>query len=96
VFPWDYKAAELGNYRTNLTTAFIDFFARIGWAYDLKTVAYSMIKKRAARTGDGSIYARTDDHDEHHHSHEGAIWGWGDADMALEDMQEAEIINKGD
>ncbi|XP_011698178.1 PREDICTED: acyl-CoA Delta(11) desaturase-like [Wasmannia auropunctata] len=98
VFPWDYKAAELGNYRTNFTTAFIDFFAWIGWAYDLKTVAYSMIKKRAERTGDGSKYERhTDGHrDEHHHSHEGVIWGWGDADMAPEDMQEAQIINKGD
>lgn len=38
VFPWDYKAAELGNYRANPTTLFIDFMARIGWAYDLKTV----------------------------------------------------------
>lgn len=57
-----------------------------------------MIEKRAARTGDGSRYQRTDDHDndEHHHTHEGAIWGWGDADMASEDMQAAEIINKSD
>lgn len=94
VFPWDYKASELGNYRTNFTTAFIDFFAKIGWAYDLKTVAHSMIKKRAARTGDGSIYQRTDDHT--HHTHEGAIWGWGDVDIAPEDVQEAEIINKSD
>lgn len=30
VFPWDYKTAELGNYRFNITTAFIDFFAKIG------------------------------------------------------------------
>lgn len=30
VFPWDYKTAELGNYRFNMTTAFIDFFAKIG------------------------------------------------------------------
>lgn len=30
VFPWDYKTAELGNYRYNITTAFIDFFAKIG------------------------------------------------------------------
>lgn len=29
-FPWDYKAAELGNYRANITTAFIDFFYKIG------------------------------------------------------------------
>lgn len=96
VFPWDYKASELGTYRTNFTTGFIDFFARIGWAYDLKTVAYSVIKKRAARTGDGSKYERTDHQDEHHHTHEGAIWGWDDADMTSEDMQKAEIFNKGD
>ncbi|XP_012217553.1 acyl-CoA Delta-9 desaturase-like [Linepithema humile] len=94
VFPWDYKAGELGNYRTNVTTAFIDFFARIGWAYDLKTVAVGMIKKRAARTGDGTRYERTADH--HDHTHEGAVWGWDDADMAPEDMQNVEIINKGD
>lgn len=31
VFPWDYKAAELGHYSMNFTTAFIDFFAKIGW-----------------------------------------------------------------
>jgi len=30
VFPWDYKAAELGNYSVNLTTGFIDLFAKIG------------------------------------------------------------------
>lgn len=30
IFPWDYKAAELGNYAFNLTTGFIDFFAWIG------------------------------------------------------------------
>lgn len=30
VFPWDYKAAELGNYRYNITTAYIDFLAKIG------------------------------------------------------------------
>lgn len=30
VFPWDYKTAELGNYRYNMTTGFIDFFAKLG------------------------------------------------------------------
>ncbi|XP_069688717.1 acyl-CoA Delta-9 desaturase-like [Periplaneta americana] len=78
VFPWDYKTAELGNYSTNLTTAFIDFFSRIGWAYDLKTVPMSMVKQRVQRTGDGS-------HD---------VWGWGDKDMSQEDMDEAQVINK--
>ncbi|KAJ8966902.1 hypothetical protein NQ317_010173 [Molorchus minor] len=46
VFPWDYKAAELGNYRLNFTTAFLDLMAIIGWAYDLKkTVSPDMVKK---------------------------------------------------
>ncbi|XP_046435914.1 acyl-CoA Delta-9 desaturase [Neodiprion pinetum] len=93
VFPWDYKAAELGNYRANFTTAFIDFFAWLGQAYDLKTVPLNMIKKRAARTGDGTRI----DRDEHYgHSHEGAIWGWGDIDMHTEDILDAQITNKTD
>ncbi|XP_075975293.1 acyl-CoA Delta(11) desaturase-like [Anticarsia gemmatalis] len=54
VFPWDYRAAELGNNCLNLTTKFIDFFAAIGWAYDLKAVSQEMIEKRAKRTGDGT------------------------------------------
>jgi len=54
VFPYDYKTAELGNYRLNFTTAFIDFCAWIGQAYDLKTVPTNVIKKRVVRTGDGS------------------------------------------
>lgn len=36
VFPWDYKAAELGNYSVNLTTGFIDLFAKIGTLLQLK------------------------------------------------------------
>jgi len=100
VFPWDYKAGELGNYRTNITTAFIDFFASIGWAYDLKTVAHNVVKKRANRTGDGSTYERTistmTEDDAHHYQKENAIWGWDDVDMKPEDMQKAEIINKAD
>lgn len=34
VFPWDYRASELG--RLNFSTAFIDVCARLGWAYDCK------------------------------------------------------------
>ncbi|XP_025199049.1 acyl-CoA Delta(11) desaturase-like [Melanaphis sacchari] len=79
VFPWDYKAAELGNYRANLTTAFIDFFSKIGWAYDLKTVSMDMIRKRVDRTGDGT-----------HNS----IWGWEDKELSPEDREEAVIINR--
>lgn len=83
VFPWDYKTAELGNYRANLTTAFIDFFAKIGWAYDLKTVSAQMVVKRVQRTGDGT----------HEHSHEGGVWGWGDQDMKQEDKDVAIVTH---
>lgn len=53
-FPYDYKIAELGNYRANLTTAFIDFCGWLGLAYDRKTVDPEHILKKAKRTGDGS------------------------------------------
>jgi hypothetical protein len=36
-FPQDYKTAELPGYFFNLSTAFIDFFAWVGWATELKT-----------------------------------------------------------
>jgi stearoyl-CoA desaturase (delta-9 desaturase) len=54
VFPWDYKAAELGNYSMNMTTAAIDFFSWLGLAYDLKSVPQRIIRSRVNRTGDGS------------------------------------------
>jgi len=53
-FPQDYKTSELGNYSFNFTTAFLDFFSWLGWAYDLKSVSKEIVKKRALRTGDGS------------------------------------------
>lgn len=84
VFPWDYKAAELGNYRANLTTAFIDFFSLIGWAYDMKTVSKDMILKRAKRTGDGS------------HPDGDGIWGWDDSNIPIEDRQLTIVLNKKD
>lgn len=93
IFPWDYKAAELGDYKGNFTTAFIDMFAKIGWAYDLKTVPVEMIEKRAARTGDGTRISKIETIE---HSHDDAIWGWGDKDMQEEDIKDATIINKGD
>ncbi|XP_069668650.1 acyl-CoA Delta-9 desaturase-like [Periplaneta americana] len=94
-FPWDYKAAELGRYAANLTTGVIDFFSLFGWAYDLKTVSEEMIRKRSARTGDGSSSDSTDHHD-HDHDHANMVWGWGDKDMAEEDRKAAEIYNKSD
>lgn len=78
VFPWDYKTAELGNYRMNTTTAFIDLFARIGWAYDLKAVSEEIVRKRVGRTGDGSH----------------RVWGWGDADQDAIEVADAAISHK--
>ncbi|XP_063530096.1 acyl-CoA Delta-9 desaturase-like [Cydia strobilella] len=72
-FPWDYKTSELSGGTFMLTTAFINFFAKIGWAYDLKTISDDVIQKRVMRTGDGS--------------HQ--IWGWGDVDQTKEEMAAA-------
>ncbi|KAJ6638267.1 Acyl-CoA Delta-9 desaturase [Pseudolycoriella hygida] len=62
VYPFDYKVSELPRYWCNFTIPFIDFFAWLGWAYDLKTVSDDMIRRRVLRTGDGS----------HRHSKEAA------------------------
>ncbi|XP_037296294.1 acyl-CoA Delta(11) desaturase-like [Manduca sexta] len=60
-FPWNYRASELGNNYLNLTTKFIDFFAWIGWAYDLKSVPEDLLQKRMERTGDGTnLWGRGD------------------------------------
>ncbi|XP_050446405.1 acyl-CoA Delta-9 desaturase-like [Cataglyphis hispanica] len=53
-FPWDYKAAELGLHHFNLATAFIDFMACLGLAYDLKTPSSEMINSFCAKKGDGT------------------------------------------
>lgn len=84
VFPWDYKAAELPTYGKNWSLGFINQMAKIGWAYDLKTVPANMVSKRAKRTGDGS----------HAHTQEGQFWGWGDSDMQEEDVKFCEILHK--
>jgi len=102
VFPWDYKTAELGNYRYNISTAFIDFFARIGWAYDLKSVSDEVIQKRMARCGDGCTKysnAKTDElinlvgaHEAHETDQ--LIWGWDDAEFKDDQKKCATILNK--
>lgn len=53
VFPWDYKASELGT-PYNLTRRFIDLFARQGWVWDRKEATPEMVQSRILRTGDGS------------------------------------------
>ena len=85
VFPWDYKTGEFGGwkgYKYNITTAFIDFFANIGWAYDRKSATNEMIARRVDKSGDGSHYLS---HDE---AHKTSIWGYGDNDIAHDDQKE--------
>ncbi|PSN55195.1 Acyl-CoA Delta(11) desaturase [Blattella germanica] len=53
-FPLDYKAAELGNYGLNITTALIDMFSYIGWAYDLKQPSRHLVEQAVRKTGDGT------------------------------------------
>jgi len=53
-FPWDYKVSEKPLYRHNFGIIFIDFFAWLGWATDLKIASDDLIRKRVLRTGDGS------------------------------------------
>ncbi|XP_076673446.1 acyl-CoA Delta-9 desaturase-like isoform X2 [Andrena cerasifolii] len=78
VFPWDYRTSELGIYGLDTTAAFIYFFAKVGWAYDLKVVPRDLVQKRVKRTGDGS--------------HE--VWGWGDADQTQEDKDQTVVIRR--
>lgn len=51
-FPWDYSASEHGwTINFNTATMFIDLFALIGWAYDLKKVDHKTIINRQMKTG---------------------------------------------
>lgn len=54
VFPWDYKAAELGNYKFNITTMFLDLFVKMGLAYDVKQPSAELVKTVIEKYGDGS------------------------------------------
>lgn len=76
---WDYKTAELGAYRLNFTTSFLDLMAKVGLAYDLKTATPDMISNRIDRTGDGT---KTN------------IWGFSDVDQTDEDKKFVKIIRK--
>lgn len=53
-FPRDYRASEYPAYWFNTTKAFIDFFAWIGWAYDLNTTNPDAVKRSKLRHGDGT------------------------------------------
>jgi len=53
VFPLNYKASDIhcANY---MTTKCIHFFAKIGWAYDLKQASEELVRTIAMKKGDGS------------------------------------------
>lgn len=88
VFPFDYKTGEFGGwkgYQYNITTAFIDFFANFGLAFDRKSATPEMIAKRAQKTGDGSHFLS------HEEAHKTAIWGYGDKDI---ENDEQKILEK--
>lgn len=53
-FPQDYRTSEMPML-LNLTKAFIDFFAAIGWVYDRKSVAEEIIKRQKSRFGDTTL-----------------------------------------
>lgn len=53
-FPWDYKAAELGKYGANATTFWIDLWAKLGLAYDLRVPSKELVMKTVVKHGDGS------------------------------------------
>ncbi|KAK1127953.1 hypothetical protein K0M31_003446 [Melipona bicolor] len=53
-FPWDYKAAELGAYGLNPTTAFIELMALVGLAYNLKTPSKELVDRTTMKKGDGT------------------------------------------
>ncbi|VVC29184.1 Hypothetical protein CINCED_3A008957 [Cinara cedri] len=53
-FPWDYRPSEFGGYWINTTTMWLDFFARLGWVYDLKTTSKHLVQQMAVNHGDGS------------------------------------------
>ncbi|KAH8382837.1 hypothetical protein KR009_005525 [Drosophila setifemur] len=54
VFPWDYKAAELGNYTVNFTTMVLDAFNKLGWAWNMKQPSKELVRRTLEKYGDGS------------------------------------------
>lgn len=98
-YPWDYKTSETFDYRLNFTTAFIDFFAWLGWATELKTVPDDLIRKRILKTGDGSHKIAQCDQNNNLAASDGDIskalnnyWGFGDGDLKEEHKKYIKIL----
>ena len=54
-FPHDYATSENGM-KLNLTTAFIDFMAFLGQAYDRRTISREVIEAARRRTGELCVH----------------------------------------
>lgn len=103
-FPWDYKTSELPTYVVNFSTAFIDLFAWLGWATDLKTVPAHIIKNRVLRTGDGThqiskLNKETLDSNNNNSNGEGDhdslhYWGFGDEEITVADKKNIKVLHK--
>lgn len=104
-FPWDYKASELG-WKINLSTMVIDFFAWVGWAYDLKTVSKKSLKERVARTGNSGPLETLNnklnelDKNDDKCGNQGltaskeAFWGWNDERLPRELKEITTILSR--
>ncbi len=85
---------------------YIDFFASIGWIWDMKTVSQKMLKDRLRRTGDGthtSLQADSLDVDDFEHTMPADVtelmrevnqplWGWDDENLPVEFRKVTKII----
>ena len=57
VFPWDYRAPELGGkVRYDMTTTLLEFFGKLGWVYDLRQPSESLVRKVMEKRGDGTLH----------------------------------------
>lgn len=56
-FPWDYKASEFG--KLNVTTFWIDLFAKLGLVYDLKKPSDELVNKYIENNGVGTFALAT-------------------------------------
>ena len=86
-----------------MSTAFIDFFAWLGWATELKTVPDDILSNRVIRTGDGThkvskqLKAKVNDNNNNEDDDDGErdvehFWGFGDDTMTKRDMKNIKVL----
>ncbi|XP_055706991.1 acyl-CoA Delta-9 desaturase-like [Phlebotomus papatasi] len=54
-FPWDYRTSEFGP-QNGIVQTLIEYCAKKGWAYDLRSPTEESVKNRVQRKGDNSHY----------------------------------------